>query len=152
VSIIPDLSSLQGFDSMGESERACLGKYFNFLLLNVHFVILVLNTAWDSSSGFFSNPVGWSEAISISIPSGSAFFINYLILNIILLPVELLRPIPIIYYMFSRWFLSTPREYYELGLATSTIRYGNEDIIQHLPFQFRSYYSASCSAIPLFHR
>lgn len=120
-----DLSALQGFDSKARLEEASLGKYFNFLLLNVQFVFLLFTNAWSSSSNIFLNPVGWSETLSVSVPSGASFFINFLILNIILLPLELLRPTSLLYFMFLRWFRSTPREYYELGLATSSIRYCN---------------------------
>jgi hypothetical protein len=65
-----DLSYQQGFDSAGMAEQATLGKYFNFLLLNVHFVFLLCTTVWDSSSNFFLNPVAWTENIASSIPTG----------------------------------------------------------------------------------
>lgn len=115
---------MQGYDNLGDVEKSTLGKYFNFLLFNVQFVFLLCSNAWASSSNIFLNPVGWSEAISVSIPSGSSFFMKYLILNLVLLPVELLRPGPLLYYIISRMFLSTPREYYELGLSTSPLNYG----------------------------
>lgn len=100
-------------------------------MFNVHFVFTLLSAALYSPYSPFTNPVQWVESISIAFPSGASFFINYvlnqinqLILNMIMFPIELLRPIPVIYYFSLRWFTKTPRDFAELSESASILNYG----------------------------
>ncbi|KAI8916091.1 hypothetical protein EDD86DRAFT_186350 [Gorgonomyces haynaldii] len=128
------VSYLQGFDSLIQMQEATLGKCFNFLLFNVQFVFILFSSAWSTSSSVMIDPVGWSQTISVSIPSASAFFMNFIILRTILLPLELLRPWAWLYFIAGRLFMKTPRELYELGVATSALNYGFIFPIQILMF------------------
>ena len=117
------LLSYQGYTSVNRCQQDLLSKYFAFLLLNVNFVFTLFSNAWLTSSLFFLNPIAWIENISSTFPSGASFFINFLILNIILLPLELLRPIQLLFYSVSRLLVETPREFYELHLSTGSLKY-----------------------------
>jgi hypothetical protein len=62
---------------MNDVQEATFGKYFYFLMFNVHFVFTLLSAAVNSSYKLFINPLEWVQAISQSFPSGGSFFINY---------------------------------------------------------------------------
>ncbi|KAI8900798.1 hypothetical protein BC833DRAFT_580558, partial [Globomyces pollinis-pini] len=117
------LSYLQGHFTIADIEEATLLKYFYFLMFNVNFVFTFLSSAWYSSERLFDHPFLWVESISTSFPGGASLFTNYLILSLIMFPVELLRPWPIIYYLFSRMSAITPRELTELSIGTSMLQY-----------------------------
>jgi calcium permeable stress-gated cation channel len=93
-------------------------------MFNVHFVFTLLSAAVTTSYKLFINPVEWVQAISQSFPSGGSFFINYLILNLIVFPIELLRPGPVLYYLALRWYYTTPREFQKLSESASILNYG----------------------------
>ncbi|KAH6576985.1 hypothetical protein BASA50_002620 [Batrachochytrium salamandrivorans] len=117
------LSGLQGRESTFKVQQSTFCKYFFFLVFNVHFVFTIFSAAWNTFSNLFTNPLSWLENIATSLPSGTLFFVNYLILNIILVPIELLRPMPYLFSMFGRSWKTTPREYYEVDVMASTINY-----------------------------
>ncbi|KAL2918787.1 hypothetical protein HK105_201621 [Polyrhizophydium stewartii] len=118
------LTQFQGMASTYSMQRSLLAKYFFFLLLNVQFVYTIFSSAWSTSSNIFLSPLSWLENIATSLPAGTSFFINYLLLNLILTPFELLRPWPCITFLLGRWWRTTPREYYELDMTTSMLNYG----------------------------
>ncbi|KAJ3258734.1 hypothetical protein HK103_003328 [Boothiomyces macroporosus] len=118
------LSYLGCWDSLTEIQEATLSQYFYFLLFNVHFVYTIISSAWVTSSELYLHPLSWVENVANSFPSGSAFFINYLILNLSVFSVELLRPVPALYYLFMRLFITTPREFLELSNINSYLNYG----------------------------
>ncbi|KAI8923473.1 hypothetical protein BC831DRAFT_506012 [Entophlyctis helioformis] len=128
------LSHFQAFESITKAQQGTMAKYFFFLIFNVHFVFTLFAAAWSTSSSIFSNPLSWIEHIATAMPSGASFFINYLILNLVLIPVELLRPVGCIYNILGRLWLTTPREYYELNVMTSTLNYAFLYPIQILIF------------------
>ncbi|KAJ8324458.1 hypothetical protein O5D80_006711 [Batrachochytrium dendrobatidis] len=116
-------SGLQGYESTFKVQKATFAKYFFFLVFNVHFVFTIFSAAWGSSSNFFASPLAWVENIVTKLPSGTSFFINYLILNVILTPLELLRPVAYVITIWGRKWRTTPREYYELDIMASTLNY-----------------------------
>ncbi|KAJ3322200.1 hypothetical protein HDV06_003260 [Boothiomyces sp. JEL0866] len=122
--ILDYLSYLGCWDSLTEIQEATLSQYFYFLLFNVHFVYTIISSAWVTSSELYIHPLSWVERVANSFPSGSAFFINYLILNLSVFSVELLRPVPALYYLFMRQFITTPREFLELSNLNSYLNYG----------------------------
>ncbi|KAJ3038080.1 hypothetical protein HDV00_001041, partial [Rhizophlyctis rosea] len=122
--ILEALSYQQGFESNSHVEMATMDKYFFFLFFNVFFVFTLANTVWKIISTFFDNPLSIINLVSTSLPEGATFFINYIILNLILFPLELLRPQILLLHSFARLFLRTPREFHNLSLATSYLNYG----------------------------
>eukprot|EP00842_Homolaphlyctis_polyrhiza_P000223 jgi/Hompol1/1200/HPOL_004541-RA len=117
------LSSFQCLASRHLEQENTMAKYFFFLIFNVHFVFTLFTAASSSTADMFVNPLAWIQNIATSLPSGASFFINYLILNIALVPVELLRPFACIYHLYSRLWLTTPREFFQLNVMTSMPNY-----------------------------
>ena len=114
----------QYLDSTVQVDASTLSKYFYFLMFNVHFVFSMLTSAFGTSGSFFSNPMAWIESIAVSFPEGASFFMNFVILNIIIFPLELLRPVALVWFLVGKYFCNTPREFKEFADSNSLINYG----------------------------
>ncbi|KAJ3409588.1 hypothetical protein HDV05_004332 [Chytridiales sp. JEL 0842] len=115
---------LQGLEAHSWIEMETMSHYFFFLIFNVLLVFTLSSTVWTLIGSFFQNPLFIFNLMASTLPSGATFFINYIILNIMLLVVELCRPLMLIYTAFKRWKHKTPRELHEINLYTSYLNFG----------------------------
>ncbi|RKO92761.1 hypothetical protein BDK51DRAFT_25561 [Blyttiomyces helicus] len=118
------LSYQQGLESHTNVEKATMSKYFFFLFFNVFFVFMLSNTIWNTVVYLLENPIGVANMIAATLPLGANFFIDYIILNLILFPIQLLRPAAFILAGVGRLFVRTPREFHSLSMMTSYLNYG----------------------------
>ncbi|KAJ3046953.1 hypothetical protein HK097_000372, partial [Rhizophlyctis rosea] len=122
--ILEWLSYQQALESNSHVEMATMDKYFFFLFFNVFFVFTLADTLLKIIGNFFENPISIITLVSTTLPGAATFFINYIILNLILFPLELLRPQILFVMSVGRFFLKTPREFHDLDLYTSYLNYG----------------------------
>ncbi|KAJ3169560.1 hypothetical protein HDU88_000751 [Geranomyces variabilis] len=122
------LSKQQGLPSNSAVELATMSKYFSFLLFNVFFIFIVTQTLVPLFGEFLKNPITVVQLVfELAVqylPTAATFFINYIILNLMLFPVELLRPGIMIVQLVGRWLCKTPREFNELSIFSSDLSYG----------------------------
>ncbi|KAJ3150986.1 hypothetical protein HDU86_006242 [Geranomyces michiganensis] len=122
------LSKQQAYPSNSAVELATMSKYFFFLLFNVFFIFIVAQTLLPLFGEFLKNPISVIQLIfQLAVqylPGAATFFINYIILNLMLFPVELLRPGIMIVQLVGRWLCKTPREFNELSIFSSDLSYG----------------------------
>lgn len=102
-----------------------MSKYFAFLFFNVFFVFTVAAAFWSQVTGFIRNPLGILQQLPTTLPAGAPLFINYIITNIIIYTIELIRPTTIIYALGSeKLILKTPSELYVNSIFSSYLDNG----------------------------
>ncbi|KAJ3188365.1 hypothetical protein HDU85_005516 [Gaertneriomyces sp. JEL0708] len=122
--ILEQLSYQQGLEAHSSVELATMSKYFFFLFFNIFFVFTITVALFGVVNDFFKNP--WSivnDAVE-QLPNASTFFINYIILNLMRFPAELLRPGIMIVALLGRYFMQTPRDFHGLTILSSFLNYG----------------------------
>ncbi|KAI9346027.1 hypothetical protein DFJ73DRAFT_485148 [Zopfochytrium polystomum] len=122
--IIEFLVAKQGLEAYSWVEMRSLSYYFFFLIFNTLLVFTLSSTVWNIIGNFFRDPVSIFSLLAATLPSGATFFINYIIINTMFFPIELLRPGMLIYSAFKRWTHKTPREIHEENLSTSYLNFG----------------------------
>ncbi|TPX60735.1 hypothetical protein PhCBS80983_g01641 [Powellomyces hirtus] len=118
------MSMQQGLPSNSSVELATMSKYFFFLFFNIFFVFTIAQTIIKVTGQFLENPISIVNLAVEFLPSAATFFLNYIILNLMLFPVELLRPGIMIIQLVGRWLCETPREFNELAIFSSYLNYG----------------------------
>jgi hypothetical protein len=103
---------------------ATMSKFYFFLFFNVFFVFTVASGFWIFIDEFSKSPQDAFKSISIIIPAGATFFINYFILAMMSSVLELCRPALILLLVLRRMFSRTPRELYQLNLRSGRLDYG----------------------------
>ncbi|KND05124.1 uncharacterized protein SPPG_00794 [Spizellomyces punctatus DAOM BR117] len=122
--ILEWMSYRQGIESNSHVERATMSKYFFFLFFNIFFVFTLAQTIFRVVGEFLQNPISIINLAVEVLPQGATFFINYIILNLMLFPLELLRPGIMVLMFLGRWLIKTPREFHELSIYSSYLNYG----------------------------
>ncbi|RCI03868.1 hypothetical protein CU098_012288, partial [Rhizopus stolonifer] len=89
---------------------------FFFLFANVLLFITVTSTLFKSQKDIFEDPIKIANIFASKLPEVAPFYINYTVLQgIMLCPIQLLQIGPIIVQQFYRTFLcKTPRDYAEV--------------------------------------
>ncbi|KAJ3206272.1 hypothetical protein HDU67_008288 [Dinochytrium kinnereticum] len=114
----------QGLEAYSWVEMRTLQHYFFYLIFNVLLIFTLSSTVWTIAGSLVENPGFIFSLLASTLPSGATFFINYIIINIMMFAIELVRPVIFLYVMFKRWFHKTPRELHELNLETSYLNFG----------------------------
>ncbi|KAK4517834.1 uncharacterized protein ATC70_001180 [Mucor velutinosus] len=114
--VFNSLSVIEGFTTRSESEESCFAKQFFFLFSNVLLFITVASTLFKSQKDIFEDPTKIANIFASKLPEVAPFYINYTVLQgIMLCPIQLLQIGPIIVQQFYRTFLcKTPRDYAEV--------------------------------------
>ncbi|KAI8355079.1 hypothetical protein EDC96DRAFT_554205 [Choanephora cucurbitarum] len=115
--IFNSLSVIEGFTTRSEAEESCFAKQFFFLFANVLLFITVTSTLFKSQKDIFEDPIKIANIFASKLPEVAPFYINYAVLQgIMLCPIQLLQIGPIIVQQFYRTFLcKTPRDYAEVS-------------------------------------
>ncbi|KAI8389299.1 hypothetical protein BD560DRAFT_381206 [Blakeslea trispora] len=115
--IFNSLSVIEGFTTRSEAEESCFAKQFFFLFANVLLFITVTSTLFKSQKDIFEDPIKIANIFASKLPEVAPFYINYTVLQgIMLCPIQLLQIGPIIVQQFYRTFLcKTPRDYAEVS-------------------------------------
>ncbi|KAI8367508.1 uncharacterized protein BYT42DRAFT_128832 [Radiomyces spectabilis] len=119
------LSVVEGFTTRSEAEESSFSKHFFFLLFNVLLVFTISSALFKTLKDMLEDPTQIANLLASSLPQVAPFFVNYIILQgIMLLPIQLLQIGPIILQLFFRTFYcKTPRDYGEV-LAPRMYNYG----------------------------
>ncbi|KAL0145494.1 hypothetical protein V8B55DRAFT_1462087 [Mucor lusitanicus] len=114
--VFNSLSVIEGFTTRSESEESCFAKQFFFLFSNVLLFITVASTLFKSQKDIFEDPTKIANIFASKLPEVAPFYINYTVLQgIMLCPIQLLQIGPILVQQFYRTFLcKTPRDYAEV--------------------------------------
>ncbi|CAO3656691.1 unnamed protein product [Mucor hiemalis] len=114
--VFNSLSVIEGFTTRSESEESCFAKQFFFLFANVLLFITVASTLFKSKNDIFEDPTKIANIFASKLPEVAPFYINYTVLQgIMLCPIQLLQIGPILVQQFYRTFLcKTPRDYAEV--------------------------------------
>ncbi|KAJ3020830.1 hypothetical protein HKX48_000130 [Thoreauomyces humboldtii] len=118
------LSEYQGLPSRSGVELATMSKYWTFLFFNTFLVFMIAQTVIKVAGDFIKNPISIVNTAVDYLPSAASFFINYVLLNLLLFPIELLRPGIMIIQLVGRWVCKTPRDFHELSIFSSSLNYG----------------------------
>ncbi|KAG0798769.1 hypothetical protein G6F22_003893 [Rhizopus arrhizus] len=110
------LSVIEGFTTRSESEESCFAKQFFFLFFNVLLFITVASTLFKSQKDIFEDPTKIANIFASKLPEVAPFYINYTVLQgIMLCPIQLLQIGPILVQKFYCFFLcKTPRDFAEV--------------------------------------
>ncbi|KAI8996935.1 hypothetical protein BDB01DRAFT_830572 [Pilobolus umbonatus] len=128
-SILPlvfnSLSVIEGFTTRSESEESCFGKQFFFLFINVLINVTVASALFKSQKDIIEDPTKIANIFASSLPEVAPFYINYSVLQgMMLCPIQLLQIGPIIVQLFYKVFMcKTPRDYGEV-LTPRMYNYG----------------------------
>ncbi|KAI8344019.1 hypothetical protein BC941DRAFT_497389 [Chlamydoabsidia padenii] len=111
--ILDYLGVLQGLRARSAISESTLSKYFFFLIFNVLLVFTIVSTALNTLVILFERPTEIAQILASSLPKVSPFFINYTILQgLLLMPLNLLLLGSLIVRGFSIYFLAkTPRNH-----------------------------------------
>ncbi|KAJ3193907.1 hypothetical protein HK101_003887 [Irineochytrium annulatum] len=122
--IIPYM--LEGLESHSLVELRTLDHYFFYLIINVLFVFMFVSLMWTYSavSSIFRDPTSIFSLMAATLPLNATFFINYIILYVMMFPIELCRPVILMLYAVQGWRKRTPREMNEMNIATSYLNFG----------------------------
>ncbi|KAI9245779.1 hypothetical protein BY458DRAFT_528469 [Sporodiniella umbellata] len=114
--IFNSLSVIEGFTTRSESEESCFAKQFFFLFSNVLLFITVASTLFKSQKDIFEDPTKIANIFASKLPEVAPFYINYAVLQgIMLCPIQLLQIGPILVQKFYCIFLcKTPRDFAEV--------------------------------------
>ncbi|KAI7901241.1 uncharacterized protein BX663DRAFT_515369 [Cokeromyces recurvatus] len=114
--VFNSLSVIEGFTTRSESEESCFAKQFFFLFANVLLFITVTSTLFKSQRDIIEDPTKIANIFASKLPEVAPFYINYTVLQgIMLCPIQLLQIGPILVQLFYRTFLcKTPRDYAEV--------------------------------------
>ncbi|KAI8825638.1 uncharacterized protein EV422DRAFT_134538 [Fimicolochytrium jonesii] len=118
------LSYRQGIYAHSQVEIATMSKYFFFLLFNIFFVFSVAQTIIQVAAEFLRNPISIVNLTVSLLPSAASFYITYIILNLMMFPLELLRPGVMLLQFIGRWVCQTPRDFHGLSILSSSLNYG----------------------------
>ncbi|KAI7864770.1 hypothetical protein BDF14DRAFT_1875829 [Spinellus fusiger] len=110
------LSVIEGFSRRSEAEESTFKKHFFFLMFNVLLVFTLTSTLFKTLKDMLEDPTKIANILATSLPQVAPFFVNYTVLQgIMLLPIQLLQIGPVFLQLFYRAFLcKTPRDYSEV--------------------------------------
>ncbi|KAG2178083.1 hypothetical protein INT43_003336 [Umbelopsis isabellina] len=123
--ILDALGELQGISSRSALAEATLSKFFFFQIFNVLLVFTIASTLSKTLQDIIQNPSAVANLLATTLPQVAPFFINYVILQgILLMPLNLLLIGALIVRGFNYLFLcKTPRDYAE-ARAPQNFMYG----------------------------
>ncbi|CAO3588215.1 unnamed protein product [Absidia cylindrospora] len=123
--ILDGLGVIQGLRARSAVTESTLSKYFFFLIFNVLLVFTIVSTAINTVVLLLERPTEIARILATSLPKVSPFFINYTILQgLLLMPLNLLLLGSLIVRGFSIYFLAkTPREHAN-ARAPDSFNYG----------------------------
>lgn len=98
-------------------------KYYNFLILNVFLVFTIGPAMLVYLETLANNPQEALYKFALEISSGGAFFLNWLIINLVSFPVSLLGPFKLLYIIAKRLSF-TPRTLSNIQFYTSYVSFG----------------------------
>ncbi|KAJ3102968.1 CSC1-like protein erd4 [Phlyctochytrium bullatum] len=114
----------EGIEAYSWLEMKTMEHYFFYLIFNVLLIFTLSSTIWTVLGTILLYPGFIFTLLASTLPSGATFFINYIIINIMLFALELVRPVIFLYLLFKKWAHKTPRELYELNMETSYLNFG----------------------------
>ncbi|KAI8097594.1 uncharacterized protein BX664DRAFT_293215 [Halteromyces radiatus] len=111
--LLIDLGILQGLRARSAVTESTLSKYFFFLIFNVLLVFTIVSTAINTLVILVDRPTTIANILATRLPKVSPFFINYTILQgLLLMPLNLLQPGSLIVSGFFIYFYAkTPRQH-----------------------------------------
>ncbi|ORZ21490.1 hypothetical protein BCR42DRAFT_407637 [Absidia repens] len=123
--VLDFLGVVQGLRARSAVSESTLSKYFFFLIFNVLLVFTIVSTAINTVVLLFERPTEIARILATSLPKVSPFFINYTILQgLLLMPLNLLLLGSLIVRGFTIYFLAkTPREHAN-ARAPDSFNYG----------------------------
>ncbi|OZJ03580.1 hypothetical protein BZG36_03044 [Bifiguratus adelaidae] len=111
--IFDALGRVQGWRSRSELDESMMRNYFSFLLFNVLLVFTVASSIWQTIVDLYSNPSTIPNLLAHSLPQVGPYFINYTILQgLLLVPLQLILPGQLFYKLI--FHPKTPRGHSDL--------------------------------------
>eukprot|EP00899_Mesostigma_viride_P029634 jgi/Mesvir1/9856/Mv22392-RA.1 len=108
------LASMEGGVSFSSAEVSAFAKYFVFIVVNIWFASAVGVSVFASINEMVDHPDQIHLFLAASIPGSANLFINYMLVSIALMPLELVDPVGLLWYLFkSRLLCFTERDHKE---------------------------------------
>ncbi|KAF9350349.1 hypothetical protein BGX26_011468 [Mortierella sp. AD094] len=122
--ILYKLAHLGGEVLHTQKTLAVVTSYHWFSVVQVLLVTTLANGIFASVQAIKDNPNNIMIMLSSSLPQASTFFLTFILISMIQIPMLLLQIGPLIGYLIGKWLSSTPRQMYATETTLGSVDWG----------------------------
>ncbi|KAF9910060.1 hypothetical protein EC991_007391 [Linnemannia zychae] len=139
--ILYKLSHLSGEVLNSQKTLSVITSFHWFSVVHVLLVTTLANGIFAAVQDIKDNPSRVMSMLSSSLPQASTFFLSFILLSLIQIPLMLLQVGPLIMFWVSKWRATTPRQVYAAERTMGFVDWGTTIPVHTIAFSIGLIYS-----------
>ncbi|KAF9982925.1 hypothetical protein BGZ65_002365 [Modicella reniformis] len=120
---------------------AVITSYHWFSVVHVLLFTTLSNGILQAAEAIVDNPGNIMSILSSTLPKASTFFLSFILLSLVQIPMMLLQIGPLIMYFLNKWLSKTPRQMYAAETTMGSVDWGMTIPVHTIAFSIGLLYS-----------